>query len=98
MDGQPIGVTTHLLGREVDAGEMIERRLIPIRYEDTFHAVAYRVYETEIDMLVAAIEKLNQPREYVKGGDFVIHRRMSHRDELRLMECFEDLKRNVPRG
>lgn len=96
LEGQPIGVTTHLLGEEIDAGEIIERRLIPVRYEDTFHSVAYRVYETEIDMLVAAIRKLNQPHEFVNGGNYEVHRRMPHRYELRLMESFEKLKSNVP--
>ena len=38
----PIGVTTHFLGEYVDAGEVIERREIPINDTDTFHSLALR--------------------------------------------------------
>lgn len=39
-ENQPIGVTTHLLGKDIDAGKIIERRIIDIYQTDTFHAVA----------------------------------------------------------
>lgn len=93
VENQPIGVTTHLLGEEVDAGEVIERRIISVYYEDTFHAVAQRVYETEIGMLVGSLKKLNEPHEYVRGGDNVIHRRMPHNIELRLMDAFDNIRK-----
>ena len=42
--GQPIGVTTHFISDKADEGELIERRIIPIYFEDSFHSVAYRIY------------------------------------------------------
>ena len=38
--GQPIGVTTHYITDKADEGELIERRIIPIYFEDSFHNVA----------------------------------------------------------
>ncbi len=40
----------------MDAGEIIERCLIDVEQYDTFHSVAQRIYENEIDMLVGAVE------------------------------------------
>ena len=48
---QPIGVTTHYISDTADGGELIERRVIPIYFEDSFHSLATRVYEVEIEML-----------------------------------------------
>ncbi|NBH35820.1 hypothetical protein D3Z58_20320 [Clostridiaceae bacterium] len=93
VDGFPIGVTTHFLGQETDGGEILERRIVPVRYADTFHAVAQRVYETEIEMLVGALEKTNEIHEFVDGSSYPVHRRMPHYIEIRLMERFEELRR-----
>ena len=89
----PIGVTTHLIGEEIDAGEIIDRKIVSIRFQDTFHAVTQRVYETEIDMLVAALEKINEKHEYIDGSQYPLHRRMCHEIEMNLMECFEELRK-----
>ena len=48
VEDKPIGCTTHILGDEVDAGIIIERKEVPIYEYDTFHALANRVYEYEI--------------------------------------------------
>lgn len=93
FEEQPIGVTTHFLGKEIDAGEIIDRTLVPIQMGDTFHAVAQRVYETEINMLVNAIEKINEPHQYVNGEDYILHRRMSHEIEKQMMIKFDELKK-----
>lgn len=89
----PIGVTTHFLGRYVDAGEIIERREIGVRLYDTFHSVAQRVYENEIDMLVGAIEKVDEGHDFiVPDGELL--RRMPEEKERELFERFERLKDN----
>lgn len=88
VDNLPIGVTTHIIGDEVDAGEIIERREIEISKNDTFHAVAQRVYENEVTMLVDALEKLDEEHEYIAAGDNVLHKRMPEDIERGLMEAF----------
>lgn len=89
---QPIGVTTHLIGDEVDAGEIIERVVIPVHKQDTFHAVAYRVFEEECKLLVSAIEKIDEPHIYIDAGQYPLHRRMPMEIESELMLKFEKLK------
>ncbi len=94
-DGRPIGVTTHQLGDLVDAGLIIERKLVPIYFNDTFHAVAQRQYEMEVSMLVDAVEKVGSAHEFVQPGDFPLHKRMPHEKETRLLQRFEELVRQV---
>ncbi|AGL03956.1 formyltransferase family protein [Desulfoscipio gibsoniae] len=91
-DEQPIGVTTHQIGSEVDAGLIIERRIVPVYFNDTFHAVAQRQYDMEISMLVDAIAKIDVATEYVEPGNYKLHKRMPHEFETRLLSKFEKLK------
>lgn len=98
IEDKPIGCTTHILGKEVDAGLIIERRETPIYRGDSFHAVAYRVYEQEITMLIEAIEKVKDATEYITGGDHVVHKRMPHELELTLFQKFEERKQRLYHG
>lgn len=91
-DDMPIGVTTHFLGDEVDAGEVIERRQIPIYSKDSFHILAQRVYETEIEMLVGALRKCKDEHTIIKAGDNVLHKRMQPEQEQYLMDKYNDYK------
>lgn len=82
LEGQPIGVTTYRIGKDLDTGWLIEQKLLPLRYTDNFDSIAIRLYDMEINMLVDAIEiepslKLTAERP--------AHRRMSQEDELRMM-------------
>ena len=92
FEGQPIGVTTHIIGEEIDAGEIIERKIIPIFSTDTFHTVARRVYDTEIKMLVDAIELVYNSHDFVRGSGFPVHKRMPHEKEISLFDRFERYK------
>ena len=92
VEHEPIGVTTHILGDATDAGQVIERRKVSIYQEDTFHAVAYRQYELEIQMLVDAVEKVNQIAFFASGDTYPIHRRMPHEIEKTLLAEFEKYK------
>lgn len=94
-EGKPIGVTSHIIGEYVDAGEVIERRQIQLQENDTFFEVAQRVYENEISMLVDAIEKLDDKHEWIEPGDNIVHKRMPHEIENQLLERFEQYKREI---
>src|SRR5690606_24277992 len=97
--GQPIGSTTHYVSDQTDEGELIEKRLVPVYFEDTFHSVAYRPYETEIDMLVHAIYRIDQdlaPFESLADNRYQANRRMPHHIELVMMKRFERLRENSP--
>lgn len=88
----PLGVTTHFLGEYVDAGEIIERRKIQVKEYDTFHSVAQKIYETEVDMLVGAIEHIEEKHEIVIPDTDEIFRRMPHEIEKNLLAAFEHYK------
>ena len=88
----PIGVTTHFLGDYIDAGEIIEQRELKVGKYDTFHAVAQRVYENEIDMLVGAIELADKQHEFVMPKSNDVFRRMPNNLEETLLEVFENYK------
>ena len=94
----PIGVTTHILGDYVDAGNIIERREVPVYKDDTFHALAYRQYDTEIDMLVRAIEKVDCFEFFTDGENYPVHRRMPHEIEDKLYSAFDTYKMRTCSG
>ena len=54
----PIGVTTHIIDAEIDRGLLIKQDTIPIYPLDTFHSIANRQYELEIEMLANAVAKV----------------------------------------
>lgn len=92
----PIGATTHIIDDRCDAGTVIERRFIPIYPQDTFHALAHRQYEVEMDMLIGAVEKVRemessfQPIAVEDGGECeTVHRRMPHIKEMIMLRRFE---------
>lgn len=92
---QPIGATTHYISPETDEGELIDKRLIPVKQTDTFHSLAYRVYETEIEMLVNAISLIDEKRaslESLHDDNYIPNRRMPNDLEPVMMERFELLR------
>ena len=99
IENEPIGVTTHLIGDFVDAGYVIERRIIPIYSSDTFHALAERVYENEVSMLVEAIEKCDKGSlDLILPGGYAVHKRMPPDIEEDLLFKFEEYKKVHAKG
>ena len=96
-ENQPIGVTAHRIGNEVDAGEVLERRVISILRTDNFDTLAMKVYENEIDMLVNSIELVCQPHQFISSGGYPLHKRMPNKLEETLGERLE-LKKNPARS
>lgn len=96
LEKQPIGVTTHFLGEDIDAGFVIERKIMEVCRLDTFHTVARRVYETEVTMLVDAVKLCKtQTPFFVPPGDSIVHKRMPNEVEAMLMNSFEEYKASV---
>lgn len=94
-ENEPIGVSTHVIGEYIDAGEIIERVKIPIFKADTFHSVAQRLYEFEIKMLVDAVEKINDQLQYIKPDGYVVHKRMPSEIEVDIINLFNIYKHKV---
>lgn len=95
LEGLPVGATTHFLGNEVDAGEVIERRELEIRSAESFFELGMRVYRTEVDMLVRALEKLDEPHEFIASGGTILHRRMPRDLELEMLREYESIVSEV---
>ena len=91
IENKPIGVTTHLIGDYVDAGEVIKRVEVPVFTNDTFHAVSERVYQTEVKLLLQSVEK-HGISFTTDGEGNVVHKRMQADIEKNLLNAFEDWK------
>ncbi len=95
VENQPIGVTTHIIGEYIDAGLVIDRRIIPVYKSDTFHSLAQRVYENEVSMLIEAIDLCHSDCiKMIYPGDYEVHKRMPVTIEQQIMVLFEEYKRN----
>jgi phosphoribosylglycinamide formyltransferase 1 len=91
-DGNPIGVTTHIISEDCDAGRLIRREFVELYSWDTFHSVAQRQYEMEIDMLVDSIEDVKTSKlKELSTTKSEPRRRMSHSNEMRLMTRFQEM-------
>lgn len=92
--GVEIGVTTHFVDTEADAGFLIEQQLVPVYSNDTFHSVAQRQYEIEIEMLVNSIELIPTLNDFpsLSTNEFEATRRMPKAIEEVLMNSFEKYK------
>ena len=90
--GKPIGVTTHIISEECDAGALINQKFVPLYSWDTFHSVSQRQYEMEIDMLADSIEDVKTATlEELSTTDSIPMRRMPHSHEIRLMARFQGM-------
>jgi methionyl-tRNA formyltransferase len=83
LKGDPIGVTTYIIGEDVDTGRMIDRQILPLYHLDTFHSIAQRQYELEITMMVEALTKESTDIEFLSR--FSVGGRMDYRDEIRMI-------------
>ena len=89
---KPIGVTTHIVSKECDAGILIRQELVPLYSWDTFHSVAYRQYELEIDMLAESIQDIKTSKlEELSTIESEPMRRMPHSKEMELLQKFQDV-------
>lgn len=93
--GQPLGVTSHYISEKADEGKLIDKKIIPVYAEDSFHSLAYRIYETEIEMLVDSISRIEKNEASLASladDVFEATRRMPNRLEPEMMERFEKIR------
>jgi len=87
--GNPIGVTTYYIRKEVDEGDIIDRAIIRVGELEDFYSFCMRVYEKEVEMLVDAIGRDTMVIDDNYVG--IPSRRMPHRREVAMMEKFKKL-------
>jgi len=95
---KPIGVTSHFISEKADEGDLIERKLVPLYFEDTFHSFAYRQYEMEIALLANSIDLVKNKTDFelLQDESSIVNRRMPHHLELIMMNKFEELRKKAP--
>jgi len=67
--------------------------MVPIYHWDTFHSLAFRQYEMEIELLAQSIADFQGPpldRPYLDPGSHPVLLRMPHGHELRMLKRFQD--------
>lgn len=91
MKNERIGITTHFVDTEADAGFLIDQQYVPIYANDTFHSVAYRQYEMEIEMLIEALDLIPKRNDFpsLATTKYEATRRMPKAIEENLMKTFE---------
>ena len=95
----PIGVTTHVVSEEADAGFLIRQQLVPVDRWDSFHSVATRQYEMEIAMLADAVEDLKKAAlTPLDDRRYPVRRRMPHEKEKELFARFQKLVEKSNKG
>tara|TARA_R100001460_G_scaffold37787_1_gene72209 strand:+ start:64 stop:744 length:681 start_codon:yes stop_codon:yes gene_type:complete len=95
-DGQPIGVTSHFVSTECDAGILIKRKLVPLFTWDTFHSIAHRQFDMEIDLLVNSLEDIKTSSLENLSTDYSpARRRMPHSKEIIMMKRLDRLIENA---
>ena len=93
LEGQPVGVTTHVISEETDAGLLIKQALVPIRPTDTFQTVANRQYDMEIQMLSESISDMRRSPHLtpLDGSRFAVHKRMPQEKEKEMLNKFQEM-------
>lgn len=89
-DVEEIGVTTHFISDKADEGLLIDRKLITLYREDSFHSFALRQYQTEINMLADSVEKIktNLPKTSLTNDSFKATMRMPIKNEEQMLKNF----------
>ncbi len=85
LKGDPIGVTTYFIGEQADTGVMIDRRILPLYFTDTFHSIAQRLYELEITMLAESITAEADGKQLIEKLGCPVTERMNHLGEMRMI-------------
>ncbi len=89
-ENKPIGVTTHIVDQNIDAGMMIDRREVDLYVTDTFADVALRSYNIEIEMIVDALSYNESKLTPLSTTVSTPHRRMKKSDERIMIERLKE--------
>ena len=94
FNNDPVGITLHLIDREVDKGDIISIVKTPVFSTDNLESLARRHYELEIEMLVGVLDVINNrifPQEREKPAT----RRMNLDTEAIMVGKFDEWKQNI---
>lgn len=84
----PLGVTSHLIDRYIDAGKILEKRIIPLYIDDTIFDVSERLYEVQLDMLATSIEMTMKGEGEYLTGETTYNKKMEDQLEFAVLKKF----------
>lgn len=90
----PPGVTAHLINRKVDSGKIVMTKKITIKEDDTFVDLSLRLFETQLEILPVAINKVKNKDSFIEidiNQGFYHSKFPKEKDEL-LLKKFKELK------
>lgn len=90
-NGDPIGVSIHLIDQEVDRGELIKIFRTPIFKSDSIETLSRRHYELEIDMMGNIVDYIHN-RESSVEEEKPATMRMNKEKEKVMLDKFESWK------
>jgi methionyl-tRNA formyltransferase len=87
-EGHPLGVTAHAIDQRIDAGYVIERRIIEEYPDDSFIDLSLRLNETQVEMVTTAVKLLSSTPldSFQLVGRSKLHKKMPARLEAKLPE------------
>ncbi len=80
----PLGITAHLIDKNIDAGKILERKIIPLYKDDTIFDLSERLYEVQLDMIDSSIKKALSGEGAILENESAYNRKMEEELELQI--------------
>ncbi len=81
----PLGVTAHLIDKNIDAGQILFIEKLKIREDDTLLDLSEKLYELQLDMLPTALEKTINQDTYLLSEYGNYNRKMERSLEIEVL-------------
>lgn len=93
-NGDPVGISIHLIDQEVDRGELLKVSKTPLFFSDTINTLARRHYELEIEMMGRVMDIIDR-REPIVEKEKPATMRMGIDKEKLMLDSFEHWKKEL---
>lgn len=82
----PLGITSHLIDKDIDAGKILERKIISLYKDDTIFDLSERLYEVQLDMIQSSIKMALSGQYTSLENESSYNRKMEPELELEVAE------------
>ncbi|GJL81769.1 MAG: hypothetical protein DHS20C01_14030 [marine bacterium B5-7] len=93
-EGDPLGVTLHLIDNEVDKGELLAIERTPIFLSDTVETLSRRHYELEVELMKNVLDTVDKRVDSV-ALEKPAHMRMPIGKEVEMLQKFDAWKHKM---
>ena len=81
----PLGITAHLIDKNIDAGKILERKIISLYKDDTIFDLSERLYEVQLDMIDSSIKMAQSGQGSLLQNESAYNRKMEESMELQIL-------------